>query len=142
VTAPFLVRHIGPSAADQERMLAELGLQSLEQLAAEIVPADILLPAAAAAEGLPEACGEAEALAELAAIADDNQLRRSLIGLGYYGTAASPDPAPCSGKPLLVHRLYPLPGGDRPGAAGGPAQFPDPGQRADRSADRQRFPAG
>jgi glycine dehydrogenase len=87
VTAPFLVRHIGPSAADQERMLAELGLHSLEQLAAEIVPADILLPAAAAAEGLPEACGEAEALAELAAIADDNQLSRSLIGLGYYGTA-------------------------------------------------------
>ena len=33
-------------------MLAELGLHSLEQLAAEIVPADILLPAAAAAEAL------------------------------------------------------------------------------------------
>jgi glycine dehydrogenase len=51
------------------------------------VPADILLPPAAAAEGLPRACGEAEALAELAEIAAANQVRRSLIGLGYFGTA-------------------------------------------------------
>ncbi|MEB3276485.1 MAG: glycine dehydrogenase (aminomethyl-transferring), partial [Cyanobacteriota bacterium] len=68
-------------------MLAELGLASLEDLAAAVVPADILLPPAAAAEDLPQPCGEAEALAELQAIADRNQLRRSLIGLGYHGTA-------------------------------------------------------
>ena len=68
-------------------MLAELGLDSLEDLAAEVVPADILLPAAAAEEGLPQPCGEAEALAELATIAALNQPRRSLIGLGYHGTA-------------------------------------------------------
>ena len=68
-------------------MLAELGLQSLEELSAEVVPADILLPAAAAEEGLPQPCGEAEALAELAEIAALNQPRRSLIGLGYHGTA-------------------------------------------------------
>jgi glycine dehydrogenase len=68
-------------------MLAELGLSSLEELAAEVVPADILLPAAAAEEGLPQPCGEAEALVELAAIAALNQPRRSLIGLGYHGTA-------------------------------------------------------
>ena len=87
MTAPFLVRHLGPSENDQERMLAELGLDSLEALAAEVVPADILLPPAAAEEGLPQACGEAEALAELAAIAATNDVRRSLIGLGYAGTA-------------------------------------------------------
>ncbi len=68
-------------------MLAELGLRSLEQLAAEVVPADILLPPEAAAEGLPQAVGEAEALAELAAIAAENRVCRSLIGLGYHGTA-------------------------------------------------------
>jgi glycine dehydrogenase len=68
-------------------MLAELGLESLEDLAAEVVPADILLPAAAAQEGLPQPCGEAEALAELATIAALNQPCRSLIGLGYHGTA-------------------------------------------------------
>jgi glycine dehydrogenase len=68
-------------------MLAELGFDSLEDLAASVVPADILLPPAAAAEGLPGACSEAEALAELAAIAAANTPARSLIGLGYHGTA-------------------------------------------------------
>jgi glycine dehydrogenase len=68
-------------------MLAELGLDSLEGLAAAVVPADILLTPEAAGAGLPEPCGEAEALAELAQIAALNQPRRSLIGLGYFGTA-------------------------------------------------------
>jgi len=68
-------------------MLAELGLESLEQLAEQVVPADLLLPPQAALEGLPEPCSEAEALAELAAIAGRNQVVRSLIGQGYHGTA-------------------------------------------------------
>jgi glycine dehydrogenase len=68
-------------------MLAELGLRSLEALAEEVVPAGILLSPEAAAEGLPEPVSEAEALAELAHIAARNGTQRSLIGLGYYGTA-------------------------------------------------------
>ncbi|MEY3758380.1 MAG: hypothetical protein RLZZ263_1534, partial [Cyanobacteriota bacterium] len=68
-------------------MLAEVGAASLEELASQIVPAEILLPPAAAVAGLPEPCSEAEALAELAAIAAQNQVVRSLIGQGYYGTA-------------------------------------------------------
>ena len=83
----FSERHLGPGAAEQARMLAELGLDSLEQLAEQVVPADILLPPEAAAEGLPEPCDEARALAELGAIADRNRVVRSLIGQGYYGTA-------------------------------------------------------
>ena len=39
VSASFLVRHLGPDPEDQLRMLAELGLGSLDQLAAEVVPA-------------------------------------------------------------------------------------------------------
>ena len=68
-------------------MLQELGVASLEDLAREVVPSDILLPPEAAAEGLPTACSEARALAELAEIASTNDVKRSLIGLGYYGTA-------------------------------------------------------
>ena len=83
----FIGRHIGPSAAEQQRMLAELGASSLEALAAQVVPADLLLDPAASAAGLPEPCSEAQALAELAEIAAANQLQRSLIGQGYYGTA-------------------------------------------------------
>jgi glycine dehydrogenase len=85
--ACFEPRHIGPDAADQRRMLAELGLESLEQLAAQVVPGDILLTPEAAEAGLPLPCSEAEALAELAAISSRNQVVRSLIGQGYYGTA-------------------------------------------------------
>jgi len=68
-------------------MLAELGVDSLEQLAAQVVPSDILLPPDAAEDGLPQACSEAEALSELAGLAALNDPHRSLIGLGYYGTA-------------------------------------------------------
>ncbi|MFN9908044.1 MAG: hypothetical protein ACK56F_18250, partial [bacterium] len=50
-------------------MLADLGLDSLDALVAQVVPADILLDDAAAAAGLPEPCGEAQALEELAALA-------------------------------------------------------------------------
>ncbi|MEB3264593.1 MAG: glycine dehydrogenase (aminomethyl-transferring), partial [Synechococcus sp.] len=85
--AGFVERHVGPGPRDQQRMLAELELSSLEELTAAVVPADILLPPEAAREGLPEPCGEAEALEELAAIAAANEVRRSLIGLGYHGTA-------------------------------------------------------
>jgi glycine dehydrogenase len=83
----FVGRHIGPSAEDQRRMLAELGAASLEDLATQVVPADLLLPPAAALQGLPEPCSEAQALAELATMAGANRVRRSLIGQGYYGTA-------------------------------------------------------
>lgn len=68
-------------------MLAELGLGSLDQLAAEVVPADILLTADEAELGLPLPCPEAQALAELRAMASRNTVLRSLIGLGYHGTA-------------------------------------------------------
>ncbi len=87
MSASFLVRHLGPDPEDQQRMLAELGLGSLDQLAAEVVPADILLTAAEADIGLPLPCPEAEALAELAELASRNRVLRSLIGLGYHGTA-------------------------------------------------------
>jgi len=68
-------------------MLAELGLGSLEDLAEAIIPADILLPPQEAQRDLPQGCSEAEALAELAALARGNRPGRALIGLGYAGTA-------------------------------------------------------
>ncbi len=83
----FQHRHLGPSEQEQGAMLADLGLASLEQLAEQVVPADILLPPEAATAGLPEGCDESRALAELGLIAAENQVLRSLIGQGYYGTA-------------------------------------------------------
>jgi glycine dehydrogenase len=86
-SAGFATRHLGPSADEQALMLAELGLASLEQLAAEVVPADILIAPELACEGLPAPCDEAVALGELAEIASANRVVRSLIGQGYYATA-------------------------------------------------------
>ncbi|MFM7651915.1 MAG: glycine dehydrogenase (aminomethyl-transferring), partial [Vulcanococcus sp.] len=83
--SPFVGRHVGPSEAEQARMLADLGLTDLEQLVAEVVPAEIRLAPAEGIADLPEGCDEALALAELRAIAAANQVRRSLIGLGYHG---------------------------------------------------------
>ena len=86
MTSPFLQRHVGPSPAEQERMLAALGYADMEAFLADVVPEDILDPAAPQ-QVLPEGCSEATALSDLQAIAAANASRRSLIGLGYFGTA-------------------------------------------------------
>ena len=84
---PFADRHFGPRGADIERMLAELGHDSLETLVAAAVPASILTTEAL---GLPVISDEHEALARLAEIAARNTVRTSLIGCGYSGTRVPP----------------------------------------------------
>ena len=79
----FAGRHIGPDEDAQRQMLAALGAASLDALVREVVPRDILLGEPLA---LGEAKTEAEALAEISAHAARNELWRSYIGTGYYGT--------------------------------------------------------
>ena len=81
----FVQRHIGPTPAEQQSMLRDLGLPDLEALVRQVVPEPIRLEPAQALEGLPVGCQESQALAELQQIAAANEVRRSLIGLGYYG---------------------------------------------------------
>ena len=81
----FVQRHIGPTPAEQQTMLRDLGLADLESLVRQVVPEAIRLEPAQALEGLPAGCHEAQALTELQQIAAANEVRRSLIGLGYYG---------------------------------------------------------
>ena len=83
--SPFVSRHIGPGEQAQQRMLKALGFHDLDAFLRAVVPANIFdaLPPVGA---LPRGCTEASALAELRGLADANQLRRSLIGLGYYDT--------------------------------------------------------
>src|SRR3954469_15023035 len=84
---PFAARHIGTTAADQQRMLDVLGYASLEDLLADAVPAGIREKLALA---LPPAASEAEVAAELRALAAQNRPLTSMIGLGYYGTVTPP----------------------------------------------------
>lgn len=79
----FTHRHIGPDEAQQTAMLHSLGVESLDQLIEQAVPDSIRLDDALA---MPEGVTEAEALAELKALAQRNRLNRSLIGMGYYNT--------------------------------------------------------
>jgi glycine dehydrogenase len=81
--AAFIERHIGPSDADIARMLRVLGHDSLEAMTDAIVPHGIKSSAPLA---LPAPVTEVEALARIRAIADKNQVFRSFIGQGYYGT--------------------------------------------------------
>ncbi len=64
-------------------MLQLLGQPSLEALADAAVPPQIRRSRAL---NLPAAAGESAALAELRAIAGQNQVFRSFIGMGYYDT--------------------------------------------------------
>ncbi|HYI60760.1 MAG TPA: aminomethyl-transferring glycine dehydrogenase [Acidimicrobiales bacterium] len=84
---PFAARHIGPTDDDQAAMLAALGYGSLDEMVADAVPAGIR---DVAPLDLPEPVGEAEAQAELAALAGRNQVATSMIGLGYHGTLTPP----------------------------------------------------
>ena len=79
----FVERHIGPNDAEIAQMLRVIGHDSLDALTDAIVPAGIK---SAAPLALPAAIGEVEALAKLRAVARRNQLFRSFIGQGYYGT--------------------------------------------------------
>ena len=83
----FIQRHIGPSESEQSKMLTDLGLSSIDELVRQIVPDSILLRGD---DKLPEGCSEQEALTELKEIAEKNDLKRSLIGQGYYGTITPP----------------------------------------------------
>ncbi|MFG6199278.1 aminomethyl-transferring glycine dehydrogenase [Nonomuraea sp. JJY05] len=80
---PFSSRHIGPSAAEQQRMLEAVGFESVADLVAVAVPEAIR---AKDRLQLPAAVGEAEAIAELRALAGRNRVLTSMIGLGYHDT--------------------------------------------------------
>ena len=79
----FIARHIGPSPAEEAHMLSVIGEASRQALIDSILPPDI---ARRAPMDLPPACAEADALAELKAMASRNRHQmKSFIGQGYYG---------------------------------------------------------
>lgn len=79
----FIRRHIGPDSAEQQEMLNFVGAESLEDLTQQIVPESIRLGRDLA---VGSACGEAEGMAAIRAIADKNKVFKSYIGMGYHGT--------------------------------------------------------
>ena len=83
----FVRRHIGPNAAETAAMLKVVGFDSLDALMAAAVPQSIRLLKPL---HLPEPKTEFDALRELKAIAAQNQVFRSFIGMGYYDCITPP----------------------------------------------------
>jgi len=78
----FARRHHGDNASETAEMLALLGQPTTDALVDAAVPAHIRRGSL----DLPAAASESAALNELRAIANQNQVFRSFIGLGYYDT--------------------------------------------------------
>ena len=83
----FADRHIGPSLSDTATMLKALNVRSIDALLDETVPASIRLIDSL---DLRSARTETEAIDELREIASQNEVVRSMIGQGYYGTITPP----------------------------------------------------
>lgn len=83
----FIRRHIGPSGADRADMLASLGLDSMETLLEQVIPAAIR---SAKPLELGESRTEPDVLKELRAKASENKVFKSLIGMGYYNCHTPP----------------------------------------------------
>lgn len=79
----FLRRHIGPDSHQQQAMLNYVGAESLDDLTAQIVPESIRLPQELS---IGDSCSEAEGIAYIRGLAQQNQVFKSYIGMGYYGT--------------------------------------------------------
>ena len=76
----FVNRHIGPTEDEVGQMLSALSLKSLDELVRQTVPASILEGKGLdLAEGLPET----EALAKARSYANQNQVFKTFIGMGY-----------------------------------------------------------
>lgn len=79
----FVMRHIGPDANQTSAMLDALGVSSIAELIKKTVPAPIRLNGPL---DLQDAITEQSALAELKAIASQNQIFKSYLGQGYHDT--------------------------------------------------------
>ncbi|MFM8211844.1 MAG: aminomethyl-transferring glycine dehydrogenase [Actinomycetes bacterium] len=77
----FQDRHIGPNHAQQDLMLKELGMKSLDELLEKTIPGSIRFRDSL---NLPQALSEDLAQKELKDLASENITNTSLIGLGYY----------------------------------------------------------
>lgn len=89
VRSAFVDRHIGPDQKQVDGMLKDIGEKDLETFISKVVPRSIEM-GGTLAKFLPSAISEEAAVAELRKLAKKNEVTRSLIGIGYYGTITPP----------------------------------------------------
>ena len=79
----FAERHIGPRPSEIEDMLQKIGVNTLDELVTQTIPANIRLNKSL---DLPTALNESELLDHMKALGKKNKNYRSYIGMGYYNT--------------------------------------------------------
>lgn len=79
----FKNRHIGINESDKQKMLATIGVSSIDELIDQTIPMDIRLQTPLS---LPKALSEQEYAEEIAQIASQNKVFTSYIGMGWYDT--------------------------------------------------------
>ncbi len=94
----FAKRHLGPRTEDVRAMLDTLGYPSLDAFIDAVVPPDIRLTQPLA---VPAARSERAVLAELRALASENQVFRSYLGMGYHD---------CITPPVILRNILENPG--------------------------------
>lgn len=97
-TESFLLRHLGPRPSDLPSMLEAVGVDDLDQLIGETVPASIRIDDPL---GLPDAMSEREYLDHVQGLAGKNRVGTCFIGQGYYG---------CITPPVIQRNLIENPG--------------------------------
>ena len=83
----FVERHNGPRESQVQQMLDVIGVGSMDELIRQTIPSDILLKEELSLE---QGVSENDYLTRLKGIASLNKNFRSMIGLGFYGTASLP----------------------------------------------------
>ena len=81
--AEFIHRHIGPNAQETDKMLAAIGVKSIDELIEKTVPSNIR---STEPMQIPEGLSEFEMLQALKKIGEKNIVANNFIGAGYYGT--------------------------------------------------------
>ena len=76
----FLSRHIGPQDKDIKSMLDYLEFDSLNDLVQSVIPDNIL---SQYQSKIPQALSETEAIDQLGKYSKNNNIFKSLIGMGY-----------------------------------------------------------
>ncbi len=84
----FVGRHVGPNESERAEMLKKIGVDSLDTLIEQVIPANIRLqePLKMAQEGMTEY----EYLNHIKSLANKNNPYRTFIGMGYYPSASLP----------------------------------------------------
>ena len=93
MTTSFVARHIAPGTDEIAEMLKTVGVRSLDELIEKTLPEKIRTKTGlrlSSQRNFDAGIEEEQVLGELKEVLGKNQVRRSLIGQGYYGTLTPP----------------------------------------------------